>query len=452
MMKVDLPVSPRARPPQDPALQGLAHALRTTRPGIASRGLLLGLCTVFAGLAAWAHFARVDDVARADGKIVPSGRMQVVQHLEGGVVNAIHVKPGDEVAQGSPLLSLSPVQFGSERDSRSEQVLALKARQARLEAEARGLEPRFDASIKGPGASTYLQTERAEFDQRRARLQSDLATVDTQLTQRLKEVEEAKTTLATARRNLALSREEREIVATMVERGLEPRLELVRLDGRISEIQGRVDSAQMMIPRLDAAVSEVRARRQAVLSQFRADASSELSRTTSDLRAQQELLPGLSDRVQRTEIVSPTKGIVNRVAVTTVGATARAGEPLVEIVPVDDKLVLDVRIRPQDIGFVKIGMPARIKLTAYDYSIFGTVEGEVISVSPDLVPGNSEQEPPAYQARIETRGPVPQRQGKPVALLPGMQASVDIITGNKTVLEYLSKPIVAMRENAFRER
>ena len=452
MMKVDLPVSQRARPPQDPGLQGLAHALRTTRPGIASRGLLLGLCTVFAGLAVWAYFARVDDVARADGKIVPSGRMQVVQHLEGGVVNAIHVKPGDEVAQGSPLLSLSPVQFGSERDSRSEQVLALKARQARLEAEARGLEPRFDASIKGPGASTYLRTERAEFEQRRARLQSDLATVDTQLTQRLKEVEEARTTLATARRNLALSREEREIVATMVERGLEPRLELVRLDGRISEIQGRVDSAQMMIPRLDAAVSEVRARRQAVLSQFRADASSELSRTTSDLRAQQELLPGLSDRVQRTEIVSPTKGIVNRVAVTTVGATARAGEPLVEIVPVDDKLVLDVRIQPQDIGFVKIGMPARIKLTAYDYSIFGTVEGEVISVSPDLVPGTSEQEPPAYQARIETRGPVPQRQGKPVALLPGMQASVDIITGNKTVLEYLSKPIVAMRENAFRER
>jgi adhesin transport system membrane fusion protein len=452
MMKADIPAVKPMGPPQDPALQGLAHALRRTRPGLASRGLLVGLCTVFAGLAVWAHFARVDDVARGDGRIVPSGRMQVVQHLEGGVVNAIHVKPGDEVDLGTPLLSLSPVQFGSERDSRSEQVLALKARQARLEAEARGSEPRFDASIKGPGAATYLRTERSEFEQRRARLDADLATVETQLTQRLKEVDEARTALATARRNLSLAREEREIVATMVERGLEPRLELVRLDGRISEIQGRVDSAQMMIPRLDAAVAEVRARRQTILRQFRADAASELSRTTSDLRAQQELLPGLSDRVERTEIVSPTKGIVNRVAVTTVGATARAGEPLVEIVPVDDKLVIDVRIRPQDIGFVKIGMPARIKLTAYDYSIFGTVEGEVISVSPDVVPGNSEQEPPAYQARIETRGPVPQRQGKPVSLLPGMQASVDIITGNKTVLDYISKPIVAMRENAFRER
>jgi adhesin transport system membrane fusion protein len=146
------------------------------------------------------------------------------------------------------------------------------------------------------------------------------------------------------------------------------------------------------------------------------------------------------------------RGVVNRVAVTTLGAAARAGDPLVEIVPIEDKLVIEARIRAQDIGFVKIGLPARIKLAAYDYSIFGTIEGEVTQVSPDLVPGTSEQEPPAYLARVETRGPPPQRAGQPVSILPGMQASVDIITGNKTVLDYLSKPIVAVRENAFRER
>ena len=451
MKRVD-PMMSAPRPAQDPALQGLAHALRRTRPGMASKGLLLGLCTVFAALVWWAHQARVDDVTRADGRLVPSGRMQVVQHLEGGLVTAIHVKPGDPVDVGSPLLTLSPVQAGSERDSRSEQVEALRARRARLEAESRGTEPRFDGPGKERSGAVYVATERAEFEQRRARLSADLATLDTQLAQRLKEVDEARTTLATSQRNLKLASEEREIVATMVERGLEPRLELVRLDGRISELQGRVDSITVSIPRLDAAVAEIRARRESALRLFRAEASSELSRTTSDLRAQQELLPGLKDRVARTEIVSPAKGVVNRVAVTTLGAAARAGDPLVEIVPIDDTLVIEARIRAQDIGFVKVGMPARIKLGAYDYSIFGTMEGQVIQVSADLVPGTSEQEPPAYLARVETRSPPPQRNGKPVAILPGMQASVDIITGNKTVLDYLSKPIVAVRENAFRER
>lgn len=451
-MKRADPMAPRSLPTQDPDLQGLAHALRRTRPGVASQGLLLGLCAVFAALAYWAHQARVDDVTRADGRLVPSGRMQVVQHLEGGLVTAIHVKPGDTVEVGARLLTLSPIQAGSERDSRNEQVTALRARRARLDAEARGVEPRFDDLGRDRAAATYLATERAEFEQRRSRLNADLATLDTQLAQRLKDVEEARTTLQTSQRNLRLAGEEREIVSTMVERGLEPRLELVRLDGRISELQGRVDSLRVTIPKLEAAVSEIRARRESAVRQFRAEASSDLSRTTSDLRAQQELLPSLKDRVARTEIVSPVKGVVNRVAVTTVGAAARAGDPLVEIVPADDTLVIEARIRSQDIGFVKVGMPARIKLGAYDYSIFGTMDGQVIQVSPDLVPGTSEQEPPAYLARIETRSPPPQRKGQPVAILPGMQASVDIITGNKSVLDYLSKPIVAVRENAFRER
>jgi adhesin transport system membrane fusion protein len=451
-MKRADPMAVSARPENDPDLQGLAHALRRTRPGVASRGLLLGLCAVFGALVFWAHQARVDDVTRADGRVVPSGRMQVVQHLEGGVVTAIHVKPGDRVEAGALLLSLSPVQFGSERDSRSEQVQALRARRARLEAEMRGGDPQFGAYSKDQAAAPYLATERAEFEQRRARLNAELATLDTQLAQRMKEVEEARTTLTTAQRNLKLASEELEIVATMVERGLEPRLELVRLDGRISELQGRVESTTVSIPKLESGVAEIRARRESAVRQFRSEASSELSRTTSDLRAQQELLPGLKDRVARTEIVSPVRGVVNRVAVTTLGAAARAGDPLVEIVPIEDKLVIEARIRAQDIGFVKIGLPARIKLAAYDYSIFGTIEGEVTQVSPDLVPGTSEQEPPAYLARVETRGPPPQRAGEPVAILPGMQASVDIITGNKTVLDYLSKPIVAVRENAFRER
>jgi adhesin transport system membrane fusion protein len=443
--------SPARRIQTDPALQGIAHALRNTRPGMASQALLLGVCGIFAALAFWSTQAHVDDVTRAEARVIPSGRVQMVQNLEGGVIRAIHVKVGDAVEAGAPLITLSSVQFDGERDSRRQAVNGLEARVARLSAEATGIEPNFAALARQAGLQPYVATEQAEYLGRRTRLAAELATVDTQMAQRVKEAEDARSTLAASERSLKLAQEERAIVATMVERGLEPRLELVRQDGRLSDLQGRVDSGRIAVPKLEAAIQEVRARRDTLVKQFRAEAGSELSRASAELRAQRELLPGLSDRAKRTQVISPVKGTVNRVLVTTVGGAARGGDPLVEIVPADEQLVLETMIRAQDIGFVKVGQSARIKLSAYDYSIFGTVDGVVTQVGADSV-RTGEREPPVYIARIETRGPGIERNGKSLPVKPGMQATVDIITGNKTVFDYLAKPVVAVRENAFRER
>jgi adhesin transport system membrane fusion protein len=260
--------------------------------------------------------------------------------------------------------------------------------------------------------------------------------------------------MQTAQNSLSSARQELSIVSRMVERGLEPRLELVRLQGRIADLEGRFESARIAIPRLEAAIEEVQAKREQALRQFKTEAASELGKTTLDLRNLQTSLPALSDKVERADIRAPVKGVINRLLVTTIGGVVKPGEPIAEIVPAEDQLVIEVRIRPQDIGFVRTGMPARVKLTAYDYSIFGSMEGTVTQIGADAVPSEDKSQPNAFffVARVETKAVGFESFGRQLPVIPGMQAQVDIVTGEKTVLSYLSKPLIGVKENAFRER
>jgi len=197
-------------------------------------------------------------------------------------------------------------------------------------------------------------------------------------------------------------------------------------------------------------MTEARSRRAQLLKQLRNEAAAELSRLTNELNAQRQAMPALADRVERTELRAPVKGIVNRVLVSTVGGVVKPGEALVEVVPADDQLVVEAYIAPKDIGFVKIGQSARVKLTAYDYSIFGAMEGAVVHISADAVAVGERQS--AYLARVETRTTAKDALGHKLPIIAGMQAEVNVITGQRTVLQYLTKPLVGVKENAFRER
>ena len=218
----------------------------------------------------------------------------------------------------------------------------------------------------------------------------------------------------------------------------------------MADAEGRLDSARSAIVRLEAALAEVVARKDATLRQIRTQAQADLNQVTAELRSLEEVMPALADRVGRTELKSPVNGILNRLLISTIGGVVRSGEPVAEVVPIDDQLVFEAMILPQDIGFVKLGQTARLKISAYDFSIFGAMVGTVTQVSPDVV--TNERGESFYLARIETLSPVLQAGDKELPVLPGMQAQIDIITGSKTVLQYLSKPVVAVRENAFRER
>jgi adhesin transport system membrane fusion protein len=270
-----------------------------------------------------------------------------------------------------------------------------------------------------------------------------------QIEQKTQELQENRIALSTASRMLALGREEREILSRLVAKGLEPKLELVRLDRTLADAEGREETARSAIKRLQSGVDETMARKDSAVRQFRSDARAESNKTLAEYRSLKEILPSLKDKKGRTEMRSPVAGIVNRVMVNTVGGVVKPGEPIVEVVPVDEQLVLEANVLPSDIGFVKVGQMANVKLTAYDYSIFGSLMGKVVRIAPDSV--TNEKGESFYVARIETSSSMEVR-GNKFEVMPGMQAQVDIITGHRTIWEYLSKPLVAVKENAFRER
>jgi len=388
---------------------GITHA-RLGKPHQASFILINTIAALVVLMLIWAGVSNVDEVTHAEGRVIPSAKMQVLQNMEGGIVQKINVKQGDLVQSGQVLMNLSSTQYGAEFEGRKQQVLSLMAKEARLLAEVEEKPLVFSPEFTEM-APQYVNIENAEFTNRKLRLRADLSVLENQL------------------RN---AQSELEIVKRLVDRGLEPQLEQIRT-------QARVDDARTKI--------------EAMRRQAKSEASGELAKTSLELQPMRKTLPALADKVERTFVRAPMKGVVNRVLVTTLGGVLKPGEALMEIVPSDDVLVVEAQVRPQDIGFVKLGQNANVKVSAYDYSIFGSMKGRVTQISADAISKEERGQTNYYYiARVETSTSVMNSLGNKLPIIPGMQAQVDIITGNKTVLNYLLKPIVGVKENAFRER
>lgn len=388
---------------------GLYHS-RIGQPHKASFVLINTITGLLLIMLVWATFSRVDEVTHAEGRMIPSAKMQVLQNMEGGIVEKISVQQGDLVEKGQVLVTLSSTQFVADFETKKQQVLSLMAKEARLMAEVQD-KPLVFAADFTEMAKNYVNLEQTEYQNRQSRLRADMHVYENQLKNASSELD---------------------IIKRLVERGLEPRLEQIRTEARVDEARGKLD---------------------AVKKQFKSDASAELAKTSLDLNPLKKSLPALADRVDRTFIKAPMKGVVNRVMVTTIGGVIKPGEQVLEVVPADDVLVVEAQIRPQDIGFVKMGQNANVKISAYDYSIFGSMQGVVTNLSADAISREERgQTVYYYLARIETKTSVMNSLGKKLPIIPGMQAQVDIITGNKTVMQYLMKPIVGVKENAFRER
>ena len=426
-----------------------ASANATAQVKRASLFMLWTIAGFFVVMFVWIAVAEVDTVTRADGRVIPSAKLQVIQNLEGGIVAEILVKQGEVVQAGDSLVVLSSLQHEGDMKSRYQQLLGLEARAARLVALANGRQPQFPKSVVDT-APDLMAVEMATFLSKTLEQESQLAVLSAQIDQKARELDEAKISLISTRKSLEMAREERTTVARLVERGLEPRLELLRIERSFAEQEGRADISAVTIERLRSASTELAARKDTLVRQLRTEALSELNRTMAELAAIKEGMPALADKVARTHLKSPMNGIVNRVFVNTLGGIVRPGDPIVDVVPSDDQLVVEALVSPKDIGFVKIGQPARVKVTAYDYSIFGAMDGTVKNISADAVP--NEKGEAFFQVRIETNTRAIESIDKKLPILPGMQAQIDIITGKKTILKYLSKPIMAVQENAFKER
>lgn len=425
-------------------------------PSRAARLLLWTITGFFVVMILWAALAKVDEVAVAQGRVIPSKQLQIVSNLEGGVVEAIQVKPGQKVAAGQVLLELDKTMFSAELGKTSGNYDALVARAARLQAEVAGTPLRFPDGLAARTPSV-VTTESAVHSAQMANLNTESAAASARLDQARRSLGEAQASAAARAQEADLRDRELAMVAPLVEKGIEPQIELVRAQSVAAQARAGKTSADLAVRRAASAVTQAESELRNVRDHFRAQAVEQLMQVRTELAGQGETLPALEDRVARTQLKAPIAGTVNRVLVTTIGGTVRPGEPLVEIVPVGDTLVVEAQVRPADIAFVHIGQKAFVKLTAYDYSVYGGLDGVVERISPDATVNEKTGES-FFTIRVTTKGPNGKNggliapDGQPLPIGVGMVAEVDLLGHKRSVLSYLLTPVTKMRDNAFREK
>lgn len=416
-----------------------------------SQHLILMFITLFFVIfVVWANFAALDEVTRGDGKVIPSTEIQKLQSLEGGIVEEFLVREGDEVKAGQVLMRLRDVQAASDLGSNRARYLGLLAKTQRLKAEAEGLvTPNFSEEVMKE-APQSVQEELESFRANVQNLSSQTQVLQQQLNQREQEVTGLRTRVSDLREVLRLSNEERNMIAPLVERGSAPKVELLQLERGIKERQTELNTVQASLTQAQSAVDEAKARIAELTDAAKAQAQTELAATTIEMNSIGETLSGLEDRKIRTEIKAPVDGTIKDILVNTVSGVVQPGADLIEIVPKDDQLIIEARVRPADIAFLHPNQAAVVKITAYDFSIYGGLKGEVIDISADTL--TNEEGETFYRVRVRTNETSLTRKDEVLDIIPGMVASVDILTGEKTVMQYILKPLIKTLDNAMNER
>lgn len=412
--------------------------------------LLVSMAAFFVVFIIWANFATLDEVTRGQGRIIPSSEIQKLQSLEGGIVDAFMVKEGDEVKAGQLLMRLRDIQATSDLGSNQKRILGLKAKIARLQAESEGkTTPVFPEAVM-KGVPESVTEELSSFRASQQNLQNQLMVTEQQLAQRRQEISELSGRIGDVRGVISLARQEMETIRPLVERGSAPKLELLQKERDIKERQTELNSLQSSVPRIQSAMQEAEARIKEVKSSFQAQAQTELAATQIELNSLGETLGALQDRKTRTEIKSTVNGYVKDITVSTVGGVVQPGMDLIEIVPKDDQLLVEAEVRPADIAFLHPGQKAVVKITAYDFSIYGGLNGEVVDISADTI--TNEKDEKVYRVRVRTFDTTLKRKGEVLPIIPGMVATVDILTGKKSVMEYILKPLVKTLNESLGER
>ena len=411
--------------------------------------VMLGTITSFVVvITVWAGLAQVPETAVATGRVAPARALQQVSNLEGGRITGIFARPGDRIKAGQLLLRLDPDAAAADLGRSSSMTAALKARIARLEAESRGTAPAFDDALP----EGVVASERALWTARRAELAAtgagDAARGDAAARARA-EADSAVRVHAEARAQAA---REVAMLVPLVEKGIEPAISLARARSALVQAEAAAAGAGAGARRATALVTEARAAGEAAESRFRTAAADALTVARAELASQAAALPALQGRVDRTAVRSPIAGTVQRMLVATIGGTVAAGAPLVEIVPAGEALVIDADVRPSDIAFVHPGQQATVRLSAYDSSVYGSINGEVSRISPDAVV-NERTGASHFSVRITTSDTaLKDRDGTPLPIGPGMVAEVSFTGRQRSVMSYLFAPVTKLTQNAFRER
>ena len=431
-------------PGQDWVLE--AEWSRIMQTPVKARGLLYSVTLVLLLLVIWSYFAEIDEVAKGDGKVIPSQQLQILQSYDGGIVQEILVREGQAVKAGEVLLKVDPTRFMSSLEENTTQFAALAAKVQRLSALTQGNVLRFNRELR-ERAPTVVDNERKLYNSNLAELDEVAAGSDSRIMQRRQDVEEERANLSQYQNVLSLSKKELAVTKPLLASGAVSEIEILRLERQIVELEGNIAKSKVAIERgLNAIEEEIIKKEEARLKLVNRW-NQALTDATAEMATLQQSQTSLEDVVSQAALRSPINGTVQRLLINTVGGVITPGSAVVEIVPQDDQLIVEAKVSPKDIAFIREGQQAILKFSAYDFTIYGGMSAEVQHISADAI--TNEKDETYYLVRLETKKSI---ANEALEILPGMIVQVDILTGKKTVLNYILSPLFNVTASALRER
>ena len=411
---------------------------------------ILWLMFVFVIVAlVWSYFAMVDEVTSGAGKIIPTSQIQVVQNLEGGIVSKILVREGETVQKGQVIIQIDDTRFASSFKEARAQMISLQLKLDRLLAEINGTPLNFTTGSL-ENYPKLVDEEQSLYQSRQTEFHSGLDILRQQHKQAEQELKALQSQARQLKTNFQLAYKELQLTQPLIQDGAISEVEVLRLKRQVNELKSQLQTAEFSIPSLEAKVAEAASKVDEYRIGFKVKAQDELNKVRSELSQMTESNVALEDRVSRTAVRAPMAGIVKQLKVNTIGGVIQPGMDLVEIVPLDDSLLVEARIRPKDIAFLRPGQQAKVKLTAYDFSIYGGLDATLEHISADTILDENDES--FYLIRVRTDENRFVAQGEELPIIPGMTAEVDILTGEKSILSYLFKPIIKAKQRALRER
>ncbi|WP_309661898.1 HlyD family type I secretion periplasmic adaptor subunit [Sphingomonas sp.] len=425
------------------SLPFLGASKRPRQPLTGSRLIIVASAVGFGLFLLWAMFAQVDEVTKGQGKVIPTSKAQIIQAAEPATIRELMVRSGQRVRRGQLLARLDDTQSASELGQIEAETQALSARSARL-------------SVEGTGTSTVCNgtdcADEAQLRQvRESALRSRVAALNAGADQRRREASEAQATISSLQGSLALAQKQIGMLEPLAAKNIVPQTELLSARREVNDLQGKIAAAREQQSRSMAGVREAQAQASEAGFSFRQEALNERSQINQKIAVNQESLRGARGRLGRMELRSPVDGVVNDLAVTTIGGFVAAGQKVMEVIPMGDKLLVETRVKPSDIAFIKVGDRALVKVTAYDFSTYGGLDGRVVQVSADSIYDENEKQA-YFTVIVETDRSYVVSAGRKLPITPGMMTDTQIITGRKSILSYLLKPVLKARSDALRER
>lgn len=425
------------------------EAATRVRPSLSANALLITISALIALFFVWASQSEIEELTRGNGQVVPSQEIQVIQSLEGGILSELLVAEGDIVEKDQILLRINDVAFASEERGVEARYLSLQAKRIRLQAESSSgaLVMLDEITEKAPDIA---KNEMALFESRQRELTNAKSILDSRISKARAELSEVQARIARLADSRRLLREELKITSQMVKQRAVPKVEEIRLNREINDLSGQIRESTQRKGGLNAELKGAQKEREDQEDKFRTQALGELSKVETEMAQLQESLNAIGDRVFRTELRTPVRGVVNKVALKTIGGVIEPAMRLVEIVPLDDSLKVTAKVLPQDIAFLYVGQPVKVKISSYDPQRFGSLEGELTRIGANSV--NDKDGNIFFEIEVRTKKNYMGDEVKPLPITPGMVADVEVITGKRTILEYLAKPLLRARDRALTER